>query len=112
MGLQRREILIRAGKGGKVHITVLPLSLVQPLRDQMGIAHAMHEQDRAQGRAGVMLPYALERKYLKARSQLGCFGYFHLTMSPSTRARVSPGAIMSIRRRSSARSSGPYKRPN
>jgi integrase len=47
VGLQRREILIRAGKGGKDRITVLPLSLVQPLRDQMGIARAMHEQDRA-----------------------------------------------------------------
>jgi integrase len=28
--LQRREILVRAGKGGKDRITLLPLSLVQP----------------------------------------------------------------------------------
>lgn len=33
--LQRREILIREGKRGKDRITVLPLSLVQPLREQL-----------------------------------------------------------------------------
>ncbi|HZW11978.1 MAG TPA: phage integrase N-terminal SAM-like domain-containing protein [Noviherbaspirillum sp.] len=33
--LQRREVLVRAGKGGKDRITVLPLSLVQPLRDRI-----------------------------------------------------------------------------
>ena len=74
--LQRREILVRAGKGGKDRITLLPLSLVQPLREQMGRARALYEQDRAQGRAGVMLPYALERKYPKAGTQLGWFWVF------------------------------------
>jgi integrase len=69
--LQRREILVRASKGGKGRITLLPLSLVQPLREQMGIARAMYEQDRAQGRVDVMLPAALERKYPKAGTQLG-----------------------------------------
>jgi integrase len=69
--LQRREVLIREGKGGKDRITVLPLSLVQPLREQIGIARAIFEQDRAQGRPGMMLPYALERKYPKAGSQTG-----------------------------------------
>lgn len=74
--LQRREIMVHGGKGGKDRITLVPLSLVQPLREQMGIAHAMHEQDRAQGRPGVMLPYALERKYPKAGTQLGWFWVF------------------------------------
>jgi len=43
--VQRREILVRGGKGGKDRITVLPLPLVQPLRDQIGVARALFEQD-------------------------------------------------------------------
>lgn len=85
--LQRREVLVRGGKGGKDRITILPLSLVQPLKDQIGIARAIFEQDRAQGRQGVMLPYALERKYPKAGQQLGWFWVFpsdHEATDPRT----------------------------
>ena len=109
---QRREILVRAGKGGKDRITLLPLSLVQPLREQMGIARALYEQDRAQRRAGVMLPYALERKYPKPAPSLAGSGYFPLIMSPPIHARVSCAATMSIRRPFSAPSSVPCKRLN
>ena len=35
--LQRREVLVR---GGKDRITILPLSLVQPLREQIRTARA------------------------------------------------------------------------
>jgi integrase len=41
--LQRREVLVREGKGGKDRITVLPLSLVQLLREQIGAARAIFE---------------------------------------------------------------------
>jgi site-specific recombinase XerD len=74
--LQRREVLVREGKGGKDRITILPLSLVQPLKEQIGMARAIFEQDRAQGRPGAMLPYALERKYPTAGTQLGWFWVF------------------------------------
>ncbi len=74
--LQRREILIREGKGGKGRITVLPLSLMQPLREQIAGARTLYDQDRLHQRHGVMLPYALERKYPKAGSQLGWFWVF------------------------------------
>lgn len=74
--LQRREVLVREGKGGKDRITILPLSLVQPIREQIGVARALYEQDRRQGRPGVMLPYALERKYPRAGTQLGWFWLF------------------------------------
>lgn len=85
--LQRREVLVREGNGGKDRITVLPRSLVQPLREQIGIARTIFEQDRAQGRPGVMLPYALERKYPKAGTQLGWFWVFpsdHESTDPRT----------------------------
>jgi integron integrase len=85
--LQRREVLVRGGKGGKDRITILPLSLVQPLREQIGIARAIFEQDRTHSRPGVMLPYALERKYPKAGTQLGWFWVFpsdHESTDPRT----------------------------
>jgi integron integrase len=85
--LQRREVLIREGKGGKDRITVLPLSLVQLLREQIGVARAIFEQDRAQGRPGVRLPFALDRKYPKAGTQLGWFWVFpsdHESTDPRT----------------------------
>jgi site-specific recombinase XerD len=36
--LQRREVLVREAKGDKDRITILPLSLVQPLWEQIGVA--------------------------------------------------------------------------
>lgn len=55
---------------------MLPLSLVQPLREQVQVARTLHEEDRRQQRAGVMLPHALERKYPQAAMQLGWFWVF------------------------------------
>lgn len=84
---QRREITIREGKGGKDRVTMLPLSLVQPLRDQVLEARRIFEDDRLHQRAGVMLPHALERKYPKAGLQLGWFWLFpsdHESRDPRT----------------------------
>jgi len=60
---QRREILVRQGKGGKDRVTMLPLSLVHPLRDQIARARTFYDEDRLHLRNGVMLPGALEKKY-------------------------------------------------
>lgn len=73
---ERREITIRDGKGGKDRRTVLPLSLVALLRDQVATAQAIYEMDRAGNRMGVMLPDALARKYPKASTQWGWFWVF------------------------------------
>jgi integrase len=68
---QRREITIREGKGGKDRMTMLPLSLAQPLREQVERAKEQYEDDRLHRRNGVMLPDALERKYPAAGTQWG-----------------------------------------
>jgi integron integrase len=73
---QRREITVREGKGGKDRITMLPLSLVTPLKEQIAIAKEIYEADRLYRRNGVMLPNALERKYPKAATQWGWFWLF------------------------------------
>jgi len=64
--LIRREMTIRDAKGQKDRVTVLPESLVPHLREHMAKVRTLYESDRATGRPGVSLPFALRRKYPKA----------------------------------------------
>ena len=59
----RREVLVRDGKGFKDRVTMLPLTLLQPLADHLKRVQALHKQDLAAGCGDVYLPYALDRKY-------------------------------------------------
>ncbi|HRD48810.1 MAG TPA: integron integrase [Candidatus Competibacteraceae bacterium] len=63
---ERREIIIREGKGDKDRITMLPENLIQPLRDQLEKARQLHNRDLAAGLGDVYLPNALAVKYPKA----------------------------------------------
>ncbi|MFP5304807.1 MAG: integron integrase [Gammaproteobacteria bacterium] len=67
--LDRREIVVRDGKGAKDRVTVLPDALVEPLRVRMVARRKLYEQDRAAGRASVWLPYALAEKYPNAATE-------------------------------------------
>ena len=69
--LSRKEIIIRDGKGGKDRVTMLPGSLVEPIRAQLAMRHAWHDQDIASGKVGVWLPDALAVKYPKAHQEWG-----------------------------------------
>ena len=64
--LSRREILVRDGKGFKDRVTMLPASLVNPLKAHLQRVKMLHEQDVAAGFGEVYLPYALEFKYPSA----------------------------------------------
>jgi integron integrase len=68
---ERSQILVRNGKGEKDRVTLLPQGVVQPIRDQMAVAQALHRQDLAAGLGEVYLPYALARKYPNAARQWG-----------------------------------------
>jgi len=57
----QRIILVRDGKGAKDRITMLPETLVAPLKDHLRIVKRTHEEDLAKGYGAVYLPYALER---------------------------------------------------
>ena len=59
----RCEIVIRDAKGQKDRVTVLPESLVSHLREHIAKVRHLYEADRAAGRPGVSLPFALRRKY-------------------------------------------------
>ncbi len=86
----RREIVVRAGKGDKDRVTVLPENLIGPLRDQMTRAKRVHDADLADGYGDVEMPCALDLKYPHAGRSWG-WQYVFPTASRSTDPRS--GAI-------------------
>jgi len=68
---ERREIIVREGKGNKDRVTVLPENLIQPLKDQFAKARRLHAQDLEAGGGDVYMPEALARKYPKAARAWG-----------------------------------------
>lgn len=64
------HIAVRNAKGGRDRITMLPVSLVEPLRREMEKRRLMHEEDLAAGAGLVYLPHALARKYPRAAREL------------------------------------------
>jgi integron integrase len=63
---ERREIIVREGKGNKDRVTVLPENLILPLKAHLEKVKALHERDLEAGFGEVYLPDALARKYPKA----------------------------------------------
>ncbi len=85
-----RTITVRDGKGEKDRVTILPDSVVAPLRKQLEYVKRLHKQDLAQGYGAVYLPDALARKYPDAEREWGWQWVF-----PSPRLSVDPrsGAV-------------------
>jgi integron integrase len=63
---ERAELTIRDGKGQKDRRTVLPRSLIDPLRNHCARVRQLHERDLGEGFGRVYLPFALDRKYPNA----------------------------------------------
>lgn len=61
--LEEGAIMVRGGKGDKDRVTLLPMSLVAPLRDVMARSRQLWEDDRRDGVPGVYLPQDVGRKY-------------------------------------------------
>jgi integron integrase len=72
----QRAIYVRQGKGGKDRVVMLPASLLVDLREQLGCGRQVWWADVESGRAGVEMPYALERKYPRAALSWGWFWVF------------------------------------
>jgi integron integrase len=60
--LERRELRLRNAKGGRGRVTMLPESLQEPVRRQLGRVRRIHMTDRRRGAGWVALPAALGRK--------------------------------------------------
>lgn len=82
---ERREIIVRQGKGGKDRVTVLPENLLLPLRDQLAQARVQHARDLAAGRGAVWLPDALAIKFPRAARAWGWQWVF-----PSSALSIDP----------------------
>lgn len=63
-----QQLVIREAKGGNERLTVLPKSLVEPLRAQLDVTKALFESDLEAGVARVSMPTALEVKNPRAAS--------------------------------------------
>ena len=64
--LAATQIMVRAGKGDKDRVTMLPASVVEPLRRHLERVKRLYQQDVERGQGGASLPNALERKYPNA----------------------------------------------
>ena len=71
-----RSLVVRAGKGGKDRLVMLPQSLMPALREQLARGHALWAADCVEGKAGVEMPDALERKYPRAGASWPWFWVF------------------------------------
>ena len=56
-------ITVHDGKGEKDRVTILPASLVEPLKTHLAKVKQIHDRDIEHGFGQVGLPYALARKY-------------------------------------------------
>jgi integron integrase len=71
LDLERGEIMVRGGKGSKDRVTVLPSSVVPPMRLHLDKLRLRYERQRRSGDPGVSLPAALSAKFHGAATQWG-----------------------------------------
>ena len=89
---ERKEILIRDGKGAKDRVTMLPVTLADLLQRHLQTVKALHDADLQAGYGSVYLPNALERKYPNASREWGWQYVF-----PATQVSVDPRSGISRR---------------
>jgi integron integrase len=76
LDLVRRVITVRAGKGGKDRVVMLPQVLHPALSAQLEHARSLWSADRAAQQPGVETPHALDRKYPRAGETWAWFWVF------------------------------------
>lgn len=85
INLQRTELTVRDGKGGKDRKTVLPRRLMPLLEAQLRQVAALHLADLQVGCGYTSLPFALARKYPNAPRELAWQYVF-----PAVRRAIDP----------------------
>jgi len=85
-------ILIRDGKGNKDRTTMLPHSLVEPLKLQIKKVKLIHQKDLLEGFGEVYLPDALMKKYPNAAKQI----YWQYVF-PAARISIDPRSSKKMR---------------
>jgi site-specific recombinase XerD len=99
----RRQIMVRDGKGEKDRAVPLPTKLVPALRKQVEFVTDQHASDITAGAGHVWLPYALAAKYPEASRKLQ-WQYLFPARSLSTEPRpreaeaTAPDQLRQLRR--------------
>src|SRR5262245_30527235 len=83
--LHYKQLLVRDAKGQKDRVTMLPNSLIDPLRTHLARVRQLHENDLREGFGHVYLPGALATKYPSADREWGWQYVF-----PSSRRSIDP----------------------
>jgi integron integrase len=89
LDLKRRELVVRAAKGGRDRVSMIPASLVPKLEDCLTIRRALHERDLAGGFGWAVLPDRFARKAPRAGFEFGwqfIFPASTITADPKTGA--------------------------
>jgi integron integrase len=102
LDLDYRQITVRDSQGRIHHVTLLPGSLVQPLRERLLEVKHLHRRDLDAGYGAVYLPPALEQEYPDAHREWRWQYLF-----PAANLSVDPRT--GIRRRHHLGESGPQK---
>ncbi len=68
---EKRQILVRDGKGQKDRVTMLAEKYCAPLQEHMEKVKELHTEDLESGSGSVYLPPALDRKYPAASKEWG-----------------------------------------
>ena len=85
--LQRHQIIVRQGKGGKDRYVPLPKQCVEPLQAQIELSRQLYQQDKQLNVAGVYLPFALDNKFPNAGREFAwqwIFPSLRLSKDPRT----------------------------
>ncbi len=65
------QIIVRNGKGDKDRITILPEIVKSALKERIKEIQIQHKEDLERGYGKVYLPFALEKKYPNANTEIG-----------------------------------------
>ena len=110
------QITVRDGKGGKDRVTVLPEQLVRHIEHQMEQVRRVMEKDIAQGKNGVSLPDAIDRKYKNAARSwkwqylFPSTRYAWITHNDSRRRHHAHASVLSRAVKNAVKESGISKR--
>ena len=85
LDFERRQLVVRSGKGGKDRVSVLPDTLAERLRTHLADVRALHRRDLAESFGEAKLPHAYARKHPGAASAFAWQFVF-----PSARRSVDP----------------------
>jgi integron integrase len=70
LDFDNHQIIVRDGKGGKDRTSMLPDLIVLPLKNHLVRVRSIHQEDLRAGFGEAFLPYALDRKYPAASTDI------------------------------------------